>query len=154
MTNYEPATPAEILIVEDNPGDVDLLLEFLQQTKVRNHVTVARDGEDAMAVLRQRGERCDSPRPDLILLDLNLPKKDGREVLKEIKADDVLRCIPVVILSSSQAEQDIAKSYALQANCYIVKPVDLEQFVTVIKSIENFWLSVVRLPTRGGGCSG
>jgi CheY-like chemotaxis protein len=150
MKSCEPALPIEILIVEDNRGDVDLLLEFLESTKVRNRVTVARDGEEAMAMLRRQGEHHDTARPDLILLDLNLPKKDGREVLREVKTDDNLKNIPVVVLTSSMAEQDIAKSYSLQANCFITKPVDLEQFVAVVKSIEDFWLTVVRLPTQGG----
>ena len=153
MTNIEPVTPIEILIVEDNRGDVDLLLDFLQTTKVRNHVSVAQDGEEAMAVLRHQGEHQDSPHPDLILLDLNLPKKDGREVLREIKTDDSLKQIPVVILTSSGSEEDVAWSYALQANCYITKPADLDQFVSVVRSIESFWLSVVRLPPREGTAS-
>ena len=150
MRDAEQLMPAEILIVEDNPGDVDLLVEFLRAADANSHVAVARDGEEAMAILRGQGSYRASPRPDLILLDLNLPKKDGREVLKEIKSDENLSEIPVVVLSSSKSEQDITRSYALRANCYVTKPVDLEQFASVVKSIESFWLSVARLPTRGG----
>jgi two-component system, chemotaxis family, response regulator Rcp1 len=134
--------PIEILLVEDNPGDVRLTIEALRESKVRNNLRVAPDGVVALERLRQP----DSPRPDLILLDLNLPKKDGREVLAEIKADPALKTIPVVILTTSRAEQDVLKSYQLQANCYITKPVDLEQFITVVKSIEDFWLTIVTLP--------
>jgi CheY-like chemotaxis protein len=133
----------EILLVEDNPGDVRLTIEALRESKVRNNLHVASDGVEAMERLR----RHDAPRPDLILLDLNLPKKDGRQVLAEIKADPGLKTIPVVILTTSQAEQDVLSSYQLQANCYITKPVDLEQFITVVKSIEDFWLTIVRLPS-------
>ncbi len=132
----------EILLVEDNPGDVRLTIEALRDSKVRNNLQVAVDGVDALRRLRAR----DAPRPDLILLDLNLPKKDGREVLAEIKADPALKTIPVVILTTSRAEQDVLRSYELQANCYISKPVDLEQFMTVVKSIEDFWLTIVTLP--------
>ena len=145
--------PVEILLVEDNPGDSDLIIEFLEEARVTNHVTVVRDGEEAMDYLRGRGRFSGAVRPDLVLLDLNLPRKDGREVLAEIKADPDLENIPVVVLTSSSAEADIAKSYSLKANCYIIKPVDLDQFVSVVRSIENFWLTVVRLPTRGGGPS-
>ena len=134
--------PIEILLVEDNPGDVRLTIEALRDSKVRNNLQVATDGVMALERLRQR----DAPRPDLILLDLNLPKKDGREVLAEIKADPALKTIPVVILTTSRAEQDVLRSYELQANCYISKPVDLEQFITVVKSIEDFWLTIVTLP--------
>jgi CheY-like chemotaxis protein len=135
----------EILLVEDNPGDVRLTIEALRDSKVRNNLHVAVDGVDALAFLR-RGQHAQAPRPDLILLDLNLPKKDGREVLAEIKADAILRTIPVVILTTSRAEQDVLRSYELQANCYISKPVDLDQFITVVKSIEDFWLTIVTLP--------
>jgi two-component system, chemotaxis family, response regulator Rcp1 len=134
--------PVEILLVEDNPGDVRLTIEALRESKVRNNLHVAVDGVDALQRLRS----LDAPRPDLILLDLNLPKKDGREVLAEIKADPALKTIPVVILTTSRAEQDVLRSYELQANCYISKPVDLEQFITVVKSIEDFWLTIVTLP--------
>ena len=138
--------PIEILLVEDNPGDVRLTIEALRDAKVHNRVNVAPDGVEAMAFLRQEGKHADAPRPDLILLDLNLPKKDGREVLAEIKADDRLKHIPVVILTTSRAEQDILKSYDLHANCYVTKPVDLDQFISVVRSIEDFWLTVVALP--------
>jgi len=140
----------EILMVEDNAGDADLLLEFLEQSKVKNRIHWVQDGEAAMAFLRREGEYAGKPMPDLILLDLNLPKKDGREVLSETKADPKLAHIPVVILTSSKSEIDIARSYRLQASCYITKPVDLDQFVKVVRSIDEFWLSVVRLPKSGG----
>ncbi len=139
--------PVEILLVEDNPGDVRLTIEALHESKVRNTLSVATDGVEALAFLRREGRYGGAPRPDLILLDLNLPKMDGREVLAAIKADQELRTIPVVILTTSHAEQDILKSYNLHANCYITKPVDLDQFITVVKSIEDFWLTIVTLPT-------
>jgi chemotaxis family two-component system response regulator Rcp1 len=140
--------PIEILMVEDNPGDVRLTVEALKEGKVRNNFHTVEDGVEAMAFLRREGRYAEAVRPDLILLDLNLPKKNGREVLAEIKEDPDLRRIPVVILTVSQAEQDIVKSYNLYANCYITKPVDLDQFLEVVKSIENFWLTVVMLPPR------
>jgi two-component system, chemotaxis family, response regulator Rcp1 len=136
----------EILLVEDNPGDVRLTIEALREAKVHNHLSVAHDGLEAMAFLHRQGAFANAPRPDLILLDLNLPRKDGREVLTEIKTDLMFRRIPVVILTTSQAEEDIIKAYNLNANCYISKPVDLDQFVKVVKSIEDFWLEIVRLP--------
>jgi len=139
--------PIEILLVEDNPADVRMTVEILKETKVRNTVTVAGDGDDAMDLLRRVGKYSQAVQPDLILLDLNLPKKDGKQVLAEIKADPFLRRIPVVILTSSNAEEDIVKSYSLYANCYVTKPVDLEQFVKVVKSIEDFWLTIVKLPS-------
>jgi CheY-like chemotaxis protein len=138
--------PIEILLVEDNPADVRLTKEALREGKVKNSLNVARDGVEALEFLRRQGPYAGAPRPDLILLDLNLPKKDGREVLAEIKADDELKTIPVVVLTTSNAELDILKSYSLHANCYITKPVDLEQFVSVVKAIDDFWLTVVRLP--------
>jgi CheY-like chemotaxis protein len=138
--------PVEILLVEDNPGDVRLTIEALREGKVRNHLSVAEDGEEALAFLRREGSHAGAPRPDLILLDLNLPRKDGREVLAEIKADPRLRSIPVVILTTSQADQDVARSYELSANCYVTKPIDLEQFIGVVRSIETFWLTIVTLP--------
>jgi CheY-like chemotaxis protein len=138
--------PIEILLVEDNPGDVRLTVEGLNEGKVRNNLHVARDGVEALAFLRRQGQFADAVRPDLILLDLNLPRKDGREVLSEIKSDPELKTIPVVVLTTSRAEQDVLHSYQLQANCYITKPVGLEQFITVVKSIEDFWLTVVTLP--------
>lgn len=139
--------PIEILLVEDNPADVRLTQEALKEGKVRNNLFVARDGVEAIEFLRREGPHANATKPDLILLDLNLPRKDGREVLAEIKNDDSLRSIPVVVLTTSSAEADILKSYNLHANCYITKPVDLEQFVQVIKSIDDFWLTVVRLPS-------
>ena len=136
----------EILLVEDNPGDVRLTQEVLKDGKVRNNMSVVKDGVDAISFLQQTGEYAGAPRPDIILLDLNLPKKDGREVLAEIKADPNLKNIPVVVLTTSSAEQDIFRSYDLHANCYITKPVDLDQFIRVIRSIEDFWLTIVKLP--------
>lgn len=140
--------PIEVLLVEDNPGDVRLTREALKEGKVHNNLHVAPDGVEALAFLRREGRYADAVRPDLILLDLNLPRKGGREVLEEIKGDPALRHIPVVILTSSSAEQDIARAYDLHANCYISKPVDLDQFITVVKSIEDFWFTVVKLPSR------
>ena len=138
--------PIEVLLVEDNPGDVRLTREALRDGKVHNNLSVAPDGVEALAFLRRQGKYADAPRPDVILLDLNLPRKDGREVLEEIKADPSLARIPVVILTSSEAERDIAQAYALHANCYVTKPVDLDQFITVVKSIEDFWFTIVKLP--------
>ncbi len=138
--------PIEILLVEDNAGDARLAREALREAKVRNNLTWLSDGEEALAFLRREGKYSHAPRPDLILLDLNLPRKDGREVLTEIKSDDNFKRIPVVILTTSQAEEDILKAYHLNANCYIPKPVDLERFLTVVKTIEDFWLTIVKLP--------
>ena len=138
----------EILLVEDNPGDVRLTQEALKENKNRNNLHVAKDGVEAMNFLRRINGFKDAPRPDLILLDLNLPKKDGREVLAEIKTDEKLRSIPVVILTTSDAEDDVAKSYQMYANCYIRKPIDLNRFIEVVRIIENFWLSIVELPPR------
>jgi two-component system, chemotaxis family, response regulator Rcp1 len=138
--------PVEILLVEDNPGDVRLAIEALKDAKVRNNLHVAGDGVEAMDFLRRKGKYAQSPHPDLILLDLNLPRKDGREVLEEIKTDDDLKRIPVVILTTSKDESDILKTYNLHANCYITKPLDLDRFVEVVKSIEDFWLTIVKLP--------
>jgi len=140
----------EILLVEDSPGDVDLTREALEGTKIRNTLHVVGDGEEAIAFLRRKGKYADAPRPGLILLDLNLPKKDGREVLAEIKRDKNLKRIPVVVLTTSKEEEDILKSYNLHANCYITKPIDLNQFLRVVKSIEEFWLTIVRLPNKAG----
>jgi two-component system, chemotaxis family, response regulator Rcp1 len=139
-------SPIDILLVEDNPGDVRLTVEALKEGKVRNRLSVVEDGVEALAFLRHEGKYADSPRPDVILLDLNLPRKDGRAVLAEIKADEALRRIPVVVLTTSSSEQDILRSYELHANCYITKPVDLEQFMEVVKGIEDFWLTIVKLP--------
>jgi chemotaxis family two-component system response regulator Rcp1 len=145
MNSAARGKPIEILLVEDNPGDVRLIREALKEGKVRNTLHVVYDGVEAITSLRKQGDS-GIPRPDLILLDLNLPKKDGREVLAEIKEDEDLKRIPVVVLTTSQSEIDILKSYNLHANCYITKPVDLEQFLEVVKSIEDFWLTVVKLP--------
>ena len=138
--------PVEILLVEDNAGDVRLTREAFKEGRVRNNLYVVTDGVDAMAFLRREGPYATMPHPDLILLDLNLPRKDGRQVLAEIKQDPDLKRIPVVVLTTSQAEEDILKSYNLHANCYITKPVDLGKFLSVIRSLENFWLTIVRLP--------
>lgn len=140
------AKVVEILLVEDNPGDMDLTLELLRESKIRNRVTVAKDGVEALDAVHTRGKFSDGPQPDLILLDLNLPRKDGREVLREIKSDPATCRIPIVVLTTSQAEQDILKSYQLHANCYVTKPVDLQQFMSVVGTIEDFWLTVVKLP--------
>jgi CheY-like chemotaxis protein len=136
----------DILLVEDNPGDARLMKEALAEAKVRNRLHLVADGVEALAYLRRRGPFASAMRPDLILLDLNLPGKDGREVLAEIKRDQDLRRIPVVILTSSQTEADIARAYDLHANAYVTKPLDVEQFITVVKSIEDFWLTIVKLP--------
>jgi chemotaxis family two-component system response regulator Rcp1 len=140
------AKPVEILMVEDNPGDIRLTMEALRESKLHNNLRVVKDGIEALAYLRQEGDYANLPRPDLILLDLNLPKKDGREVLREIKMDKEMGRIPVVILTTSQAEEDVLKTYDLHANCFITKPVDLEQFIKVVQFIEFFWLTIVRLP--------
>lgn len=137
---------AEILLVEDNPGDVRLAKEGLKESKVANNLYVVDDGVEAMAFLRKEGNYADAVTPDLVLLDLNLPKKDGREVLAEIKEDKDLRRIPIVILSTSQAEEDVLKTYDLHANCYVNKPVDLDQFVEIVKALNNFWFEMVTLP--------
>ena len=137
----------EILLVEDNPADVRLTIEALKETKVANHVNYVLSGEDAMAYLRKQGKYIDVVRPDIILLDLNLPKKNGREVLSEVKSDPSLRRIPVVILTSSKAEEDIVKTYDLHANCYISKPVDITQFIKIAHVLEDFWFTVVKLPS-------
>ena len=147
MTAEQLGRPVEIFLVEDNPGDVRLTAEALQEGKVWNRLSVAPDGVEALAFLRREGTYGAAPRPDVILLDLNLPKKDGREVLAEIKADEYLRTIPVVVLTTSKAEQDILRTYTLHANCYITKPVDLEQFINVVRAIEDFWLCIVKLPS-------
>jgi two-component system, chemotaxis family, response regulator Rcp1 len=139
--------PIEILLVEDNPGDARLTEEALKEGKVRNNLHIARDGVEAMAFLRREGKHKDEPRPDLVLLDLNLPRKDGREVLAEMKEHPELKLIPVVVLTTSEAEQDVLRTYELCANCYITKPVDLEKFMTIVRGIEDFWLTIVRLPS-------
>ncbi len=140
--------PIEILLVEDNPGDVRLTIEALRDAKVNNRLSVARDGLEALAFLRHESGFADAARPDVILLDINLPKKNGHEVLAEIKADPNLKRIPVVVLTTSKSDEDIMRSYNLHANCYVNKPVDLEQFMNVVQAIDSFWLSVVRLPPK------
>ena len=136
----------EILLVEDNPGDHRLTQEALREGKVYNNLHWVQDGVEALEFLKRRGKYADSPRPDIILLDLNLPKKDGRQVLSEIKGDEELRSIPVVVLTTSKAEEDVLRSYDLHANCYVTKPVDLDKFIVVVQSIDRFWLTVVTLP--------
>lgn len=139
-------TIIEILLVEDNPGDVRLTREALKDMKLKNTLYVVPDGVEALAFLRREGQYADKPRPDIILLDLNLPRKDGREVLEEIKQDDELKRIPVVVLTTSDDESDILASYNLHANCYITKPVDMHRFISIVQNIENFWFSIVKLP--------
>lgn len=146
--NHADGSPIEILLVEDNPGDVRLTQEALKEGKVRNHLSVVDDGAKAIDYLFRRDAYAQAPRPDLILLDLNLPKKDGREVLAEIKGDASLRSIPVVVLTTSQADEDVVRAYDLHVNCYITKPIDLYQFLNVVKAIEDFWLTIVKMPKR------
>lgn len=142
------AKPIEILLIEDNPGDARLAREALRDARVRNNLHWVPDGVEALGFLRREAKYLSAPRPDLILLDLNLPRKDGREVLTEIKADEKFRRIPVVILTTSQAHDDIQQAYHLNANCYIAKPVDFDQFTRIMKTIEDFWLTIVKLPTE------
>jgi len=146
MNDLKNLKPIEILMVDDNLSDIRLTHEAFKDSKLRNNVHEVYDGTEAMAFLRKEGKYALAPRPDIILLDLNMPKKDGHEVLEEIKSDPDLKSIPVVILTVSQAEEDILKSYDLYANCYITKPVDLDQFIKVVKSLENFWFTIVKLP--------
>ena len=146
MTTFNNYRPIEILLVEDNPGDVRLTQEAARETKIHNNMHVVTNGLDAMAFLHHEGRFSAVPRPDLILLDLNMPVMDGREVLRQVKSDEKTRRIPVVIITSSQAEEDILRAYDLQASCYVTKPVDLVQFIKVVKNVENFWLTVVTLP--------
>jgi two-component system, chemotaxis family, response regulator Rcp1 len=146
LDSQERATPIEILLVEDNLGDMRLTEEALKEGKVYNNLHWAKDGVEAIEFLKRQGKHEHAPRPDIILLDLNLPRKDGREVLEEIKTDDDLKQIPVVVLTTSKAEEDVLRSYALHANCYVTKPVDLEKFIVVVQSIDRFWLTVVTLP--------
>lgn len=148
MNSMTYGTPIEILLVEDNLGDIRLTLEVLKESRVTNRVNVVRDGVEALAYLYQTGDYAQSPRPDLILLDLNMPRQDGRETLAEIKRTPQFQNIPVVVLTTSDAELDILQAYTLHANCYIVKPVDLEQFIRVVRSIEDFWLTIVKLPPK------
>ena len=149
IDNLAGGSPIEILLVEDNPGDVRLTQEALKEGKVRNHLCVVDDGAKAVDYLFRRGPYAGAPRPDLILLDLNLPRMDGREVLRLIKAEASLRSIPIVVLTTSQADEDVVKAYDLHVNCYITKPIDLSQFLNVVKAIEDFWLTIVKLPARG-----
>ena len=146
MSDTTGARPIEILLVEDNPGDVRLMTETFREGKVRNRLSVAEDGVEALAFLRRQGKHRTAPRPDLILLDLSLPRKTGHEVLAEIKEDADLKRIPVCVISSSAAETDILRAYNNHVNCYLTKPVDLQQFSGVVRSVEEFWLSVVKLP--------
>jgi CheY-like chemotaxis protein len=148
MHRETPLRPVDILLVEDNPGDVELTREALEDAKLSNQLHGVTDGVEAMAFLRRAGKYAHFCTPDLILLDLNLPKKDGREVLAEVKADPHLGRIPVVVLTTSDAERDILKTYELHANCYVTKPVDLHQFLTVVGSVKDFWLTVVKLPLQ------
>ncbi|NJC66763.1 response regulator [Planosporangium flavigriseum] len=141
--------PIEVLLVEDDPGDVLMTKEAFEEHKVRNNLSVVNDGAEAIAYLRREGAYADAARPDLILLDLNLPKRDGREVLAEIKNDPALRQIPVVVLTTSQADEDIVRSYQLHANAYVTKPVDFDRFIEVVRQIDDFFVSVVKLPPRG-----
>jgi CheY-like chemotaxis protein len=138
----------EILMVEDNPGDVRLTREAMKEGKIGNRLSVVSDGVEALEFLRRQGRFADAPRPDLILLDLNLPRKDGREVLAEIKFDTALRTIPVVVLTTSHADEDVVRAYNLHANCYITKPVDFNQFMKVVQQIDDFWVNLVTLPKR------
>jgi len=144
--NDRGGKPINILLVEDNPGDVRLTTEALKDCKVANKVYVVIDGEEAIHFLKKKGKHLDAPKPDLILLDWNLPKKNGSEVLSEIKTDEGLKRIPVIILTTSRASQDILKAYGLHANCYITKPVDLNQFLSAVNTIEDFWFTIVKLP--------
>ena len=144
--NMKAAKPIEILLIEDSPSDAALTIEALQEGKIANNLNRAADGVEALAYLKQQGKFAESPRPDLIMLDLNLPKKDGREILRELKTDPSFKLIPIIVLTTSRADKDVLQSYELNANCYITKPVDFQQFIEVVKSIERFWLSVVTLP--------
>jgi CheY-like chemotaxis protein len=148
MTGFPQLRPIEILLVEDNPGDARLTREAFREGKIRNNLHHTHDGIEALAFMRREGAYATAPTPDIILLDLNLPKKDGRQVLQELKQDPILRLIPVVVLTTSEAEQDILRSYQLHANCYITKPVDLEKFIAIVRGIEDFWLAIVTLPTH------
>ena len=148
MNDRSTTRPIDILLVEDNPADARLTIEALKDGKVHNNITVLEDGVEAMAYLKNEGKYAGAVRPDVIILDLNLPKKDGREVLAEVKGDPSLKTIPVVIMTVSKAEEDILKSYSLHANCYVTKPVDFTQFMKVVKTIEDFWLTIVKLPPK------
>ena len=147
MMPKPPGQPIEVLLVEDDPGDVLLIREAFEFNKVHNNLNVVSDGEQALSYLRREGEWAEALRPDLVLLDLNLPRKDGREVLAEAKGDPALRTIPIVVLTTSEAEEDVLKSYELHANAYVTKPVDFERFVSIVRQIDDFFVSVVRLPS-------
>jgi CheY-like chemotaxis protein len=147
MNPVDRPDPIEVLLVEDDPGDVLLIREAFDFNKVHNNLKVVNDGEQALAYLKNEGAYADANRPDLVLLDLNLPRKDGREVLAEVKADERLRTIPIVVLTTSEAEEDVLKSYQLHANAYVTKPVDFERFVAIVRQIDDFFVSVVRLPS-------
>ncbi len=146
MLHSEFNKPIEIMVIEDNPGDIRLIEEVFKDAQIKNNMQVAPNGEIAIEILRKEGEYLKATRPDLILLDLNLPKKDGRELLKEIKKDENLKCIPVIILTTSTSQEDIIETYKNNANCYITKPFDFDQFIKVISTIEEFWLNIVKLP--------
>jgi CheY-like chemotaxis protein len=148
MTPSLPARQIEVLLVEDDPGDVLMTKEAFEDYKLKNNLHVVNDGAEAMDFLRRQGEHTDAPRPDLVLLDLNLPRMDGREVLQAIKSDPELASIPVVVLTTSEAEEDVLRSYSLHANAYVTKPVDFERFIQVVRQIDDFFVTVVRLPTR------
>jgi CheY-like chemotaxis protein len=152
MSSQAHASTIELLLVEDDPGDIRLTVEALKHTKMLANLSFARDGIEALEFLRRKGKFSAAPRPDIIFLDLNMPRMDGREVLSEIKQDPALQDIPVVVLTTSADEEDICRSYKLHANCYVTKPVDLQQFMKVVSSIESFWFTVVKLPACGGEC--
>jgi CheY-like chemotaxis protein len=147
MTPKAAGTPIEVLLVEDDPGDIVLIQEAFAFNKVHNNLNIVHDGEQAIAFLRREGEYAGATRPDLVLLDLNLPRKDGREVLQEVKSDEDLRTIPIVVLTTSEAEEDVLRSYQLHANAYVTKPVDFDRFVSIVRQIDEFFVSVVRLPS-------
>jgi CheY-like chemotaxis protein len=148
MSESRASKPIEVLLVEDDPGDVLITEEAFKDYKIANNLTVVTNGEDAISYLRKQGQYADAPTPDLVLLDLNLPRRDGREVLREVKGDPGLRRIPIVVLTTSDAEEDVLASYDLHANAYVRKPVDFEQFVAAVRSIDDFFITVVRLPSR------
>jgi CheY-like chemotaxis protein len=147
MTPKAAGTPIEVLLVEDDPGDIVLIQEAFEFNKVHNNLNIVHDGEQAIAFLRREGEYAEATRPDLVLLDLNLPRKDGREVLQEVKSDEDLRTIPIVVLTTSEAEEDVLRSYQLHANAFVTKPVDFDRFVSIVRQIDEFFVSVVRLPS-------
>ncbi len=148
MSTSNQTQPIDILLVEDNPGDIRLTKEAFKDGRIKNELNVVMDGEEAILYLKKKDKYANASTPDIILLDLNLPKKDGREVLAEIKSDPELKCIPVIILTTSSAQSDIVNTYSHHANCYIMKPVDFNQFINVIRTIENFWLTIVKLPNK------